>query len=62
MSKIYDLDLNEIHRIDSGENGSIKDEVMRVPGGWIYYTFTPSGNNDISVTGVFVPYNNEFQE
>ena len=50
---IYDLDLHEI----MGINDYV--EVMRVPGGWLYMTF--SNQNDVTNTCVFVSYNNEFQ-
>ena len=53
MKTIHDLGLHEIHEFSS--NGSI--EAMRVPGGWIYYTYL----NGRRHTGVFVPYSEEFK-
>lgn len=47
MKNLYSLNLNEV--IDrEGE-----PKVMRVPGGWIYFT---------SQGAVFVPYHEEFKE
>jgi hypothetical protein len=45
---IYDLELHEFLRIDSGY-------VQRVPGGWIY---KPFGDPRIPI---FIPFDNEFQ-
>lgn len=50
---IYDLELHEGLNLDSGIN------VMRVPGGWIYDGWDME--KDRSKTGLFVPFNNEFQ-
>ena len=44
---IYDLTLNEWMMVDFGV------KVTRVPGGWIY---------NYDRYGVFVPYNNEFEQ
>lgn len=50
---IYDLDLHETITTDFGIC------IMRVAGGWIYDCW--SFERDEFKTGVFVPYNNEFQ-
>lgn len=58
---IYKLNLNE-----SVSTGNLV--ILRVPGGWIYtQTLTPedfrinAGTESVSITPVFVPFNNEFQ-
>jgi hypothetical protein len=48
---MYNLKLNETISMDSVE-------IRKVPGGWIYTTFSIEG----SATSTFVPFNNEFQE
>ena len=35
--------------------------VMRVPGGWIYMSYTEQVSGHWSETATFVPFNNEFQ-
>ena len=35
-------------------------DIIVVPGGWLYYTF--NYNTDTFESGVFVPYNNEFEK
>jgi len=46
---IWDLELHETICIDD------LTEAMKVPGGWIYYTYYP-GNPDHIKTTVFVPW------
>ena len=54
MKTIYDLKLHESLMLDRGLS------IMRVPGGWIYDNW--DAQHDIPKTGVFVPFENEFQE
>jgi len=54
---IYDLELHDEIQIDR------YNTVMRVPGGWVYKSFTGTeGVNFKAVGMVFVPTNNEFEE
>ena len=51
---IYDLELHD------NVNTSIQTNTLRVPGGWIYRTWSTEHGDWISQ--VFVPYNNEFMD
>lgn len=51
VDNIYNLKLHEVAVINS------ELHVIRVPGGWIYESFI----NDKSISSVFIPFNNEFQ-
>lgn len=51
---IYDLDLHEWADIRTRFTFT---DVLRVPGGWIYYN---KNLQDGRKTGVFVPFDNEF--
>lgn len=57
---LYNLELHEQLIIDKGENegGGYTKIVMRVPGGWIYRSYTMKENATEST--VFVPYSDEF--
>jgi len=58
MKNIYDLDLHESVKYAGSE---IENEVMRVPGGWIYNFMTRDKNRDIKICRpIFVPYSGEF--
>ena len=49
--RLYSMKLLEFASIG---NGSIKTHVKRVPGGWLFYNYD-------TTQGIFVPFNNEFQ-
>ena len=57
MNAIYDMELHE--KLTPAIKGSIID-IIRVPGGWIYSTYSMSNDNYWSVSSVFVPFNDEF--
>ena len=52
MSQLYKMKLGDCEDIITDKRSVNTIKVTRVPGGWIYWT-----NN-----GLFVPFNNEFQE
>lgn len=60
MHKIYDMQLHDKYT----PNDTL--EIVRVPGGWIYYKFGYDTNSHgarvILRTSTFVPFNNEFQK
>lgn len=51
MDGIFNMKLHDKYEVDRHVY------VLRVPGGWIYYRCTSSG-----MTGVFVPFNDEFKK
>lgn len=67
MKNIYELDLHEsidLRSSQSSEKSSV-NTVTRVPGGWIY-EYKKSANSRgggvaVTVSGVFVPLNDEFK-
>ena len=54
MDKLHEMKLHEEIDIDR------YNEVMRVPGGWIYKTTTECTKDGWMVSTVFVPHNDEF--
>ena len=63
---IYNLKLHEI--LDVNEFAGRSIQVQRVPGGWNYiyqetiYGGIGSNSRSISISTVFVPFNDEFQD
>ena len=53
-SIIYDLGLHQTVRIDNYL------DVQRVPGGWIYKSYTESDSGFLQVSSCFVRFDNEF--
>lgn len=53
---VYSLKLHESIRIDMGTDSNAIS-VMRVPGGWIYKTWSEDGSR---AGTSFIPFNNEF--
>ena len=51
---LYSMKLNERLDFDLGA-------IVRVPGGWVYITYSSSGPDGYDVCSVFVPFHNEFQ-
>lgn len=64
MDEIYEMKLGDVIEKNSYRFGQTKIE--RVPGGWNYiytqYTGTVQEKTPITMTAVFVPLSNEFQE
>jgi hypothetical protein len=54
-NNIYKLGLHETIKID-------KYDIIRVPGGWLYYNLNYALDGNISSSCTFVPLNYEFQE
>ena len=54
MSGLYKMKLNELMSIKPNI------EVLRVAGGWVYM-YTTINRSGTSISTVFVPFNNEFQ-
>lgn len=56
MENIYDMDLH-------GEVEPWRGlRIIRVPGGWIYYSEQEQPGGHWQVTGTFVPFDNGFQK
>jgi len=52
---IYTMKLHETVEVDTFT------QILRVPGGWIYNTFTENGGSYV-VSSTFVRFDNEFQD
>lgn len=59
MKDLYKMKLHDVITV-ARARGELK--VVRVPGGWVYETYTDSVKYTYQVTSVFVPYHNEFEE
>ena len=59
MNKVYDMELHE--KLNPEIKGSYVD-IIRVPGGWIYYTQFMKADGGCVVSSVFVPFNDEFKD
>jgi len=57
MSEVHVMKLH-----DTLTPSSLDVQIVRVPGGWIYNTYSSRGNDgEYSFSGVFVPFSNEFR-
>ena len=57
---IYELELHET--LFNNMRYGLRNDITRVAGGWIYQPIVRlSSGNDMYLTPVFVPFNNEFQ-
>lgn len=55
MDEIYKMELHESLHHEDGFS------VLRVPGGWIYTSYSETGTGGYSQSSCFVPFDNEFQ-
>jgi hypothetical protein len=59
QSVLYKLELHQVVVLSKTDTTMVS--VIRVPGGWIYRTRI-THKNLITLSEVFVPFNNEYQE
>ena len=59
MSRLHEMELHE--KLHLAGNGY--DEIMRVPGGWLYRVYVDKGGPDnYEISQTFVPYSDEFKD
>ena len=59
MSKLHEMELHDVLH----PSGNAYNEIMRVPGGWLYRVYQEAGSqHEYRLTQTFVPYSDEFKE